>query len=227
MFVDHAPFQGNGHRARQPIDADLDTEDEYLTLEDAARHKSEWIGGEIRAMAGGSESHNLIAANTVAALNRALVPQGCRVYGSDMKVHTGGGANVYPDASVVCGPRVFYKGRTRIITNPLIIVEVLSPSTQDADLGEKWTEYQSVPSLQEYLLLSQDQPEAWLYARDGDGWRFQSVRGLAAGIGLLSVGVTLALSDLYSLVEWPTASAAAPCPWRLFRAALSSSLCRL
>ncbi len=199
------PTPENKHMAlaRQYVDASLYTEDEYLALEDAARHKSEWIGGEIRAMAGGSESHNLIAANTVAALNRALVPQGCRVYGSDMKVHTNSGANVYPDASVVCGPRVFYKGRTSIITNPLVIVEVLSPSTQDADRGEKWTEYQSVPSLQEYLLLSQDQPEAWLYTRDGDGWRFQPMRGLAASIGLPSVGVTLALSDLYSLVEWP------------------------
>ena len=189
--------------ARQPIDADLDTEDEYLTLEDAARHKSEWIGGEIRAMAGASESHNLVSANTVRTLGNLLVPQGCRVYGSDMKVHTGSGANVYPDASVVCGPRVFYKGRTSIITNPLLVVEVLSPSTQDADRSEKWAEYQSVPFLQEYLLLSQDQPEAWLYARDGGGWRFQPVRGLAAGILLPSVGVTLALSDLYALVEWP------------------------
>jgi len=187
--------------ARQYIEADTYTEDEYLALEDAARHKSEWLGGEIRAMAGASESHNLVAANTVAALNRALVPQGCRVYGSDMKVHTGSGANVYPDASVVCGPRAFYKGRTSIITNPLIIVEVLSPSTQDADRGEKWTEYQSVPSLQEYLLLSQDRPEAWLYTRDGDGWRFQPVRGLEASLLLPSVGVTLALSDLYALVE--------------------------
>lgn len=188
--------------ARQYVDADIYTEDEYLTLEDAARHKSEWIGGEIRAMAGGSESHNLIAANTVRALGNLLAPKGCRVYGSDMKVHTEGGANVYPDACVVCGPRVFYKGRTSIITNPLIIVEVLSPSTQDADRGEKWTEYQSVPSLQEYLLLSQDQPEAWLYTRDGDGWRFRTVRGLAESVGLPSVGVTLAFSDVYALVEW-------------------------
>ena len=72
---------------------DTYTEAEYFQREEAARHKSEWVKGEIRAMAGASETHNLIAANAVASLNRMLVPKKCRVYGSDMKVHTGGGAN--------------------------------------------------------------------------------------------------------------------------------------
>lgn len=183
---------------------DTYTEDEYFQLEDAARHKSEWVNGEITAMAGASESHNLIAANAVRALGNLLVPKGCRVYGSDMKVHTGGGANFYPDASIVCGPREFYAGRTSVILNPLVIVEVLSPGTQDADRGEKWAEYQTVPSLQDYVLVAQDKSEVWLYSRDGDGWRFQAVRGLDAGVVLPSVSVTLRLSDLYALVEWNT-----------------------
>lgn len=204
-FVDNAKHEGDKHMAlaRHSIDTGTYTEDEYLALEDAARHKSEWIGGEMRAMAGATEAHILVAANTVAALGNVIVLQGCRVYGSDMKVHTGSGANVYPDASAVCGPREFYMGRTSVVVNPQVVVEVLSPFTQDADRGEKWTQYQSVASLREYLLLAQDTPAAWLYARDGDGWRFQAAQGMDAEIVLPSVGATVTLADVYALVEWP------------------------
>ena len=188
--------------AQNYVHIDTHTEDEYFQREDAARHKSEWVNREMRAMAGASESHNLIAANAVASLNRSLVPKSCRVYGSDMKVHTGNGANFYPDASVVCGAREFYAGRTSVILNPLVIVEVLSPSTQDADRGEKWAEYQTVSSLQDYVLMSLDKAEVWLYPRDGDGWRFQIAQGMSANVVLPSVGITLSLSDLYALVEW-------------------------
>ena len=79
---------------------------------------------------------------------------------------------------------------------------MLSSSTQDADRGEKWAEYQTVPSLHDYVLIAQDKAEVWLYSRDGDGWRFQVVHGLDASVVLPSVSVVLSLSDLYALVEW-------------------------
>ena len=161
------------------------TEDEYFEFERRAFGHWEFARrppgsdgrrlGDIRAMSGGKDDHNAIASNIVATLHAALLPRGCRVYGSDMKVHAGDGLNTFPDVSVVCGERQYYLGRPEIIMNPLLIVEVLSNSTQGYDRGEKFDHYQTLPTLTDYLLVAQDEPRVWLYTRQDDHWELRSV----------------------------------------------------
>src|SRR4051812_45342706 len=106
------------------------TEDEYLEFESREFGRWEFVGGEVRAMAGGTEDHGTIAVNVTGFLRGVLAPRGCRVFGSDVKIHTGDGVNTYPDASVVCGPREYWRGRKDIIANPQLLVEVLSDGTE-------------------------------------------------------------------------------------------------
>lgn len=132
--------------ARQSVEKDFYTEEEYLVWEEDAFERSEYIDGHIRAMSGGSEPHAAIPVNIGAELRAALRGRGCRVLSSDMKVWAAG-AFYYPDLSVVCGPSA-YRGRSKhTITNPLAVVEVLSPSTESKDRGEKFIRYQQIETL--------------------------------------------------------------------------------
>jgi len=178
------------------------TEDEYFEFERTSVGRWEYVGGEIRAMAGGTDDHNAISANIGRALGNALVPRGCRVYGADMKVHTGDGVNTFPDVSVVCGPREYHWGKTDVITNPILIVEVLSDSTRDYDRTEKFDHYQTIPSLTDYLLVEQDAARVLLYTRRDDPWELQGAAGRESAIYLPSVGASLALVDVYALIEF-------------------------
>ena len=179
------------------------TEDEYLEFERTSVGRWEYVNGEIRAMSGGSADHSTIAMNTGRALGNSLAPRGCRVFGSDMKVHTNHNTNTFPDISVVCGPLVFHRGRKDILTNPILVVEVLSGSTEAYDRGEKFLHYQTIPSLTDYLLVSQDEARALLYTRAGDLWQPCEVTGRVVEIYLPSVEMTLALSDVYALIDLP------------------------
>ncbi|MBV9848529.1 MAG: Uma2 family endonuclease [Armatimonadetes bacterium] len=187
------------------IEKDRYTEDEYFEIEQNAFGRWEYVDGEIRAMSGGTDEHSAIASNIVTALTVALRGAGrrtCRVFNSDLKVHTGDGINTYPDVSVVCGPRVYHRGRRDVITNPLLIVEVLSDSTEGYDRGEKFDHYGTIPTLADYLLAAQDEARVLLYTRQPDRWDLRAVSGLANSIYLPSVDVTLALSDIYDLSEF-------------------------
>ena len=144
------------------------TEDEYFEFERLSFGRWEYVGGEIRAMSGGTANHSTIAVNVAAALRAALLFNGCRVFGSDMRVHTGDGVNTFPDVSVVCGPLSFYRGRSDTLANPLLIVEVLSDSTEPYDRAAKFRHYQTIPALTDYLLVSQHEARAELYTRRGD-----------------------------------------------------------
>src|SRR5579872_5858488 len=93
---------------------DFYTEEEYFEFERTSFGRWEYVNGEIRAMSGGTDDHAAIAANVVGTIRQALLPRGCRVYGSDMKVHTGDGINTFPDVSAVCGPRDYYQGKNDI-----------------------------------------------------------------------------------------------------------------
>ena len=114
------------------------TEDEYFEFERRSLGRWEYVNGVIRAMSGGTDDHNTVVGNTGRSLGNGLTRRGCRVYVADMKVHTADGINTFPDISVVCGPRQYYRGRTDIITNPILVVEVLSRSTQEYDRNEKF-----------------------------------------------------------------------------------------
>jgi Uma2 family endonuclease len=177
------------------------TEDEYFEFERTSFGRWEYVKGEIRAMSGGTADHNTISSNLVGTLRAALLPKGCRVFGSDMKVHTPVDVNTLPDVSVVCGPLGFHRGRKDIITNPILIVEVLSDSTEGYDQGDKFRHYQTIPTLTDYLLVAQDEARIQLYTRHDDHWHYQNISGLDRTIHLPSVETTLALPDIYALID--------------------------
>ena len=178
------------------------TEAEYFEIERTSFGRWEYVNGQIRAMSGGTTDHGAISMNVARVLGNALVPRGCRVYGSDVKIHTGDGINTYPDVSVICGEHRYYLGRRDVVLNPLLIVEVLSPSTEGYDRGEKFDYYKSTSSLQDYLLVEQNEARVLLYSRHEDHWDMREVKGVGGSILLPSVGVTLALSDVYALIEF-------------------------
>lgn len=188
--------------ARQYVEQDFHTEAEYFAFEQTAFGRWEYVSGQIRLMAGGTDDHNTVAANIVRALGNALVPKNCRVYSADMKVHCGDGVNTFPDASAVCGARVYYQGRADVLTNPILIVEVLSPSTEKYDQGEKFEHYKTIPSLRDYLLVAQDQPRVMLYSHRNNHWDLQEAVGTENSVFLPSVEVTVALADVYALMEF-------------------------
>lgn len=185
------------------IEKDRYTEEEYLRWEEDAPYKSEYVRGDIRAMSGGSVPHGALSVSMGARLLAALEGRDCLVLSSDVKVRTPRGTFRYPDASVVCGA-VQYHGRSQtIITNPLVLVEVQSDSTENTDHGEKLREYQMVESLQSYLLVAQDAPRVEQYARlDNGHWDYHVVEGLDKMLSIPALGITLALADIYRQIKF-------------------------
>jgi Uma2 family endonuclease len=169
---------------------------DYLTVERDSEIKHEFDDGQILAMTGGTSRHSALALNVGFAL-RGSRPEGCTVFQSDMRVRiTATGRATYPDVSMVCGPIEYdpedAAGTT--ITNPVLIVEVLSVTTEKSDRGNKWMHYQRIPSLAEYVLVSQE-PRIEIYRRTPSGtWEYFEVR---EGEVRLSSGPTLDLAMLY------------------------------
>ena len=147
------------------------TFEEYLVLEEKALYKNEFRRGKIVAMSGGTFDHNTIAQNTGNAIGNALrkKKKKCRVANSDQKVYIADyDKSVYPDVSVYCNTPSFYKNRKSVLTNPTLVVEVLSDSTEAYDRGKKFTQYRSLPSFKEYVLINQYQAkvETWYKQED-------------------------------------------------------------
>jgi Uma2 family endonuclease len=172
------------------------TYEEYLAYELHSELKHEFEEGEIFALAGGSPRHSALASRISAALENTR-PHGCTAFQSDMRIRVlATGRATYPDASLVCGPIELdpadRSGTT--ITNPTLLVEVLFPSTEEVDRGSKWRDYQRIPSLQEYLLVSQDS-RVEIYRRlTSERWEYLDVN---EGVVKLASGATLDLSNLY------------------------------
>ena len=190
--------------AQQYVEERRYTEEEYFEIERTSFGRWEYVNGTVRLMTGGSPDHGAICTNIIRALGNALIPRGCRVYGSDVKIHTGDGVDTLPDVSAFCGEHQHYGRRGDVLLNPLLLVEVLSPSTRDYDLTEKFEHYQTVTSLQDYLLVEQDRAKALLYTRRGGYWELRGISGRDSAVLLTSVGVTLAMADVYALVEFGT-----------------------
>lgn len=173
------------------------TYDEYLEYECNSALKHEFLAGEIYAMAGGSRRHNALAARVTTALGTGR-PPGCHVFTSDQRIRVlATGLATYPDVSLVCGAiegdPADRGGQT--ITNPALLVEVLSPSTEAFDRGDKLRDYQRIPSLREYVLVSQE-PRVEIYRRLPSGtWEYLDVR---EGAVTLACGPALDLATLYS-----------------------------
>jgi Uma2 family endonuclease len=171
---------------------------EYLAAEERAAYKSEFYHGEVFAMIGASEAHSTIVFNLSGALASQLRGKPCRGYSSDTKIEIAQGiAYFYPDLSVACGEPVFRDKARTILTNPRVIFEVLSPSTETFDREEKFAAYATLPSLTDYILISQRQPWIEHFAREGDRWLYRTATDPQGALEIDAIGCRLALPDVY------------------------------
>jgi len=180
------------------------TEAEYLRLERAAEFRSEFFDGEMFAMAGGTRAHSLISINIGGELRTKLAGKPCVVYNADLRVKSEAtGLYTYPDVSVVCGEQRFLDEEEDTLLNPTLVVEVLSESTEAYDRGKKFEHYRQIPSLREYLLVSQHEARIEKFTRQKDGtWTLKEAVGMDAVIQLASIGETMALSEVFAKVQF-------------------------
>jgi len=180
------------------------TEAEYLEFEDTADTRHEFIGGEIRAMVGATRRHNLIAANITRLLGNQLLDRPCENYQGDMAVQLQRGrAYYYPDHVAVCDEPQFHEDKELRLINPTVIFEVLSPSTYHIDRGEKLWNYQTISSLQHYVIVAQDRLFVEMYSRGtGAEWRYLALSGQESVVDLSAVGCQLMLGDIYAKVNF-------------------------
>ena len=181
------------------------TPEEYLELERRSNYKSEELDGQIYAMSGGSPEHSIIANNVGAELRAQLKGRPCTTFNSDMKVRTSpAGLFAYPDVTVACGELRFHDAHRDLLTNPIVIVEVLSSSTEAYDRGEKFLNYQAIASLQTYVLIAQHQARVEQFVRQPNGdWLYSPVTGRDQSFHIASIDCTLALSEIYDRIAFP------------------------
>jgi len=179
------------------------TPEAFLAWERAQDEKHQFVVGEVFAMAGATREHNVAVGNVVGELRSSLRERPCEVYPSDMRVAVAGARlYTYPDVSVVCGPAEFADLARDTLTNPVVLVEVLSPSTEAYDRGDKFAAYRGLTSLRDYVLVSTSQVLVEHYARQPDGgWLLHEHR--AGGRVQLSIGVELAVDEVYLKVFAP------------------------
>lgn len=172
---------------------------EYLALERTSPEKHEFLRGDVWAMAGGTPVHAKLQANCIAALIAALKGRPCGVYSSDLRVRiVATDRSTYPDVTVVCGKRETARDDEDAVTNPVVIVEVLSDSSEASDRGEKFAHYQRLPSLQEYVLVNHRRRQVEVFRRSGGvAWEYVPFADTASA-DLKSLDVMLALPDLYA-----------------------------
>ncbi len=177
---------------------------DYLTAERTVEQKSEYMDGIITMMAGASREHNLISANVVRELGNQLRNRPCEIYPSDMRVHDPITRSfLYPDVVVVCNEPIFLDQTVDTLLNPIVVVEVLSATTEKIDRGKKAWAYRQIATLQEYILISQELPYIECYTRQRDGgWLLKDSQGLEAVLNLASIGCELPLSEIYLKVKF-------------------------
>lgn len=176
------------------------TPEQYLEAEREAEFKSEYLDGEIFAMAGASREHNLLSAALTVVLGTQLGSRPCEQYASDMRVRvTPRGLYTYPDIVVVCGQPQFLDDRADTLLNPTFLAEVLSPSTEAYDRGKKFEHYRKLESLREYLLVAQERVQADLYTRQPDGrWLLTEAGSLEDTLSVASIGCQIPMAALYA-----------------------------
>jgi Uma2 family endonuclease len=178
------------------------TVEEYLEFERTSEEKYEYFDGHIYLMAGASRKHLLISGNTYANLHAQLRKGPCEIYQSDMRVKADR-LYTYPDITVVCDTPQFAGEAPGTLTNPILVVEVLSPSTESYDRHKKLQHYRALESLQEYVLIEQESHHIEHYVRKSDGqWILTDTIGLDASFELPSINCTLALADVYEKVTF-------------------------
>lgn len=179
------------------------TPEEYLAWERKSDTKHEYLHGEIIAMSGASRAHSLIVTNISGELYIQLKGGICEVHTNDMRVRTHPEISYfYPDVVVVCGEPRFEDSTFDTLLNPIVLVEVLSPSTQAYDRGEKFKNYQQLTSLREYILVSQDEVRIERYRRQEMQWKLTEFRSLGGVLSLASIECELSLDDIYRRVKF-------------------------
>lgn len=180
------------------------TEEQYLAFEEESETKHEYRCGEIFAMSGASFRHARIATNFLIALGAKLRGKPCQPLNSDMRMSVKKARLfTYPDITVVCGKPVFDERNAHTLTNPTLLVEVLSPSTERYDRTTKFRMYKQIPTLREYVLVSQSEPLVEKFVRDEhDNWITTDAVGMEATVSFPSIECDLALADIYEGIEF-------------------------
>jgi Uma2 family endonuclease len=178
--------------------------EQYLEIERAAEFRSEYYNGRMYAMSGGTYVHAFVMANLIRELGVALRKGPFSVLTSDLRVRVSpGGLYTYPDVIVICGEPRFADDQKDTLLNPSFVVEILSPSTEAYDRGFKSSQYRTIPSLQEYALVSQVEPRVEVYRRGAPGeWLLSEFVGLDAVCHLASLGCQVPLTDIYEKVTF-------------------------
>jgi Uma2 family endonuclease len=180
------------------------SEEQYLALERAAEVRSEFLDGEMLVRLGVQLSHAQLQSNIYGELHMALRGKGCEVFTSDLRVRASARMYAYPDATVVFGKPAVADKHEDVLLNPIVIFEVLSPSTEKYDRGVKFQHYRSIESLRDYVLVEQDHVLIEHYSRSDDAsWTLRDHRRLEDELKIDSIGVSLPLSRIYDRVELP------------------------
>jgi Uma2 family endonuclease len=180
--------------------------EEYLELDKNSDERYEYFDGEVVAMSGASLKHNQVISNLTGELRNQLEGRDCQILPADMRLKVPAVFPYrYPDLVVVCGEPIIEELQgLELLVNPLVIIEVLSPTTEAYDHGRKFSAYQSIESFREYLLVAQDRPHVVQYVRQpNDKWLRSEVGGLAGELKLETINCTLSLSDIYRRVQLP------------------------
>lgn len=176
----------------------LPTPAEYLAAERVADFKSEYVRGEIFAMSGAVLNHNRIAMNLSREISNQFKDRPCEIVGSAMKVRVeAADCFFYPDLSGLCGEFEFHDERRDIYTNPQFIIEILSDSTESYDRGGKFSDYQTLPSLREYVLVSQKSEAVETFRKQDDHWIYRLHRGPGSSLKLESVDCEIPFAEVY------------------------------
>ncbi len=178
--------------------------EEYFALEVNSREKHEYFNGEVVAMAGNTEKHNLIVSNLIGELHGFLKNNPCRVYPSDLRIATSlFESYMYPDVTIVCGETELKDDRFDTITNPSVVIEVMSKSTEQNDRGYKYFYYQKIPSLKEYILIDSNSYHAEIIRLEEDrSWKITEIDGINEVLPINSIDMLLPLKDIYDRVSF-------------------------
>lgn len=175
------------------------TVEEYLRFEKESLEKHEYFKGEIFAMAGASERHNVIFSNLFISIGSRLMGKPCKPYGSDLRIHIPENTLfTYPDISIICGDIVLSRMDVDTAILPTVLIEILSPSTKDYDRGGKFRLYRDIPSLKEYILIDSESISIEMFRINGQGhWELEEHRVIENTLTIRSVDVSLPLKEIY------------------------------
>ena len=193
----------------QPVEHQYYTPDEYFAIEENAEYRSEYCDGELFAMAGATVNHNRITITLTRILDEIFEQnRKCEVFSENVRLQMRPNRHyTYPDIMIVCGKPKFVKNRNDTLTNPVVIIEVLSESTQDYDRGSKFAAYREIRTLKEYILIEQDRAHIETFVKEEDGtWRLRDYNDMAGELSFVSLDITIPIQTIYRRVEFPIKS---------------------